>query len=184
MLTLSKNSGKKLRKMTLGFDLSIKATGMAINIEGKVVDFYKFKLVANGYKVIRNHEEIDSIEIPKQYIKSSPLRGMYVGKYIHEILLKLELGQYDVARSIIEAPSYESVGKHYNIAEFCGVVKSYIQRINPYTLEVPPKKLKKMATGHHDASKDDMCYALKKKFRIDSRGDDDIADACFLSLLF
>lgn len=81
----------------------------------------------------------------------------------------------------IEGYSYGSEGRWFDLGEVGGVLKvEFILREIPYII-VPPKSLKRFATGNGGASKKRMIREVEKQYGIEVEGCDDLADAAALA---
>lgn len=172
------------RPVSCGIDISIRGTGLAISQNSKVIATYKFKQVSRkkekGYEVFRDSEIIDFIYLDEHETKTSFDRAIAVSDYIKKLLL-----YYGVERCSIEGAAINKRNsKVYSIGEFSGIIKAMLKRTLGGFKEVPPATLKKVSTGNGQASKEDMMHNLRIKFKFDCKGDDDVADAALLSLLF
>lgn len=185
-MALKTTPAKHEKTITVGIDPSIRNTGVAICIDGKVKHLYKFHQTSTGYTVSKNLKPFKKIKFKnKKEAKSPVARGYIIALELAEIMVQFT-GRVKI---IIEAASFKNKkSMTVNISEFAGALKvklfEFLEGDLSRLVEVPPSTLKKSAVGNGRASKDDLIYLLKKLHGIDVAGDDDLSDACWLGLLF
>lgn len=109
-------------------------------------------------------------------IKPGALRGVHRLDFIKGAV---EHYAYRSHIAVIEGYSYGSRNsRQHSIGEAGGLVRHSLWAQNITTVEVPPKTLKKFATGNGNASKQDMIEAAAEKFNAEVSSDE--ADAMWL----
>lgn len=117
---------------------------------------------------------ITTIKTPSK--DRGPKRLVYIREHIKEVI-----EDYEFSLACIEAPSYNSTNRSVSWGKMLGVLEILMyERGIPY-LMIPPKQLKKFATGSGNASKEKMIEYAEKQTGLELT--DDEADAYFLSKL-
>jgi crossover junction endodeoxyribonuclease RuvC len=151
-------------KRIAGIDQSLNSTGVVI------ID------VSSGDIILA-----ESIELNKGK-KTPKLFG--AARLIHirdEVKRFLSLGQADFV--VLEGYSFGSRGSSiFDLGEIGGAIRVLAHDLGLPFETVPPKTLKKYIAGNGNASKEEMAEAIKSKFKLDFKTDDE-ADAFALAIM-
>ena len=144
----------------LGVDPSITNTGLVV-LDSKM----KVVRVAESNKTLKN-----------SVVRNAKIERL---KLLRDFLLDT-IEDYSEIKAGYEDYSYQSINKSFTLGELGGVYKVALwERTEEEPLFVPPGKLKRFATGHGSASKDQMvAMAEREGFTGYSH---DICDAYFLA---
>lgn len=144
------------RMLALGIDQSVKNSGVCIlDDTGKVVLLQR----VTPPKTLRNEQRL---------------------KYIYDSLQVIVDKHPGITVACMEGYSYGSLNKPFLLGEVGAAVKLIVANNNIKLLEAAPKQLKRFATGHGSADKDQVQISIKSKWGEDILQNDE-SDAYVLA---
>lgn len=144
-----------------GIDYSIASPSICI-FEGDVFSFDKCKIFFLNDKK-KNHCSFLGNQIFGNKITKTENKIENYDKNSEFIISKI----FQIDEICIEDYSYGSIGKSYNIAENCGILKYKFQQKNIKYRTVPPTTIKKFATGKGNADKELLLKTFEDETKID-----------------
>lgn len=122
-------------------------------------------------------------------IKTTPKYDLYTRAEMAleklKVFLDVHTGSNKNTHFFVEGFAFGAKGQIFNIAEFSGIIKYYINKewfFDSDFYQIPPTSLKKFITGSGTAKKELMVKEVYKRYQFDTN-DDNAADAFSLAVM-